>query len=284
MNAHAVRPGRFVPRLEALEARCLPRCSVTEFSGMLTVVGDRANNSIEIEDDGSGNPGNVTVICEEGRLRRTATGAITRIVVRTGHGNDEVSYFRPKLQPGVSRRVEVRLGPGDDTFGDGSMHGLSPSSSLEIIVLGGAGNDVFGFTRSRPIPSDMTFRVEANASLHLGLAGESGNDAISVLFGFRGSFDSGSAGRFSIDVSGGKGRDDIDVDLGFLGDSTGPATARLRGDRDADRLTLVSSAPGGIVDALIDGGPPGSGRRPRRRDRCFHTPNVGVVNCERVVP
>src|SRR4051812_36925814 len=75
--AHPVRPAGFRPRLEALEDRWCPSCTVSVVDGhLLQVVGDRADNHIDIVGNGLGG----IQVAADGAPARTFTG-INKIVV-----------------------------------------------------------------------------------------------------------------------------------------------------------------------------------------------------------
>src|SRR5262245_24522095 len=103
---------RFAPRLETLDERALPSCTVwaDAAAGYLLIQGDNGNDQVTVGDDGHGH---VTV---------TATGAGTHsfsgihfIGVYTSGGNDVVTYTLWNSLAG-QQDVEVGLGKGNDTF------------------------------------------------------------------------------------------------------------------------------------------------------------------------
>ena len=82
----AARRGRsFAPRVEALEGRDCPSCTLTFQDGLLSIVGDRGDNDIAVVNTWAG----TQVTCDhEGQV--TFVGVRT-VSIRTMEGDDRIS-------------------------------------------------------------------------------------------------------------------------------------------------------------------------------------------------
>jgi hypothetical protein len=164
---------RFIPRLESFDERALPSVTITESpGGFLQITGDRQENSIAIVDDGTSNPGNVTVFVDGQPF--PSTGVITDIVVQTLGGKDSVDYT---LAPGVmseSRTVVVDLGRRPDMFA-AHIDGVSVQAGQFLLVqaFGGTGDDTF------TVDADLV-NVGLNGRLQVDLVGGRGTDVFTV--------------------------------------------------------------------------------------------------------
>ena len=125
MSRQPTRGGltRFAPRLELLDDRVVPSCTITQDAGLLRIEGDNKSNDIQIVDDGT----TVTVTCDGGASEEFTD--VTEIEVRGGNGKDAVTYDLTIADPAegetgtaVTRTVDVKLGNGVDSF-DGSVTG-----------------------------------------------------------------------------------------------------------------------------------------------------------------
>src|SRR5262245_28102918 len=109
---------RFAPRVELLEHRWCPSCTVTVHGDVMRIVGDGGVNAVTVTDDGAGN---VTAACDTA----SATGSgIRKIIIDTKGGADTVTVDVTQLfslrenaiakEPGSSyfkpRRCVSRLG------------------------------------------------------------------------------------------------------------------------------------------------------------------------------
>lgn len=129
------------PRLLALESRHCPSCVVTQSGDLLSIVGDAADNRIDIVQSAGTN---YQVTCD-GAPARTFSG-VQRFAVDTGAGNDELTAFLPFVEQLTAFRA--LLGAGDDRAIIAIRNpesGLTPqATSLEI--LGERGNDNLSVT------------------------------------------------------------------------------------------------------------------------------------------
>src|SRR5262249_61574194 len=94
MSRHGSRPRRpsnrgAVLRLEELESRWCPSCTVTVNGNTPRIIGDAANNNVAIVDNGAAG---IVVTCD-GVTHPAATG-ITRVIVNTNDGHDTTTYSR----------------------------------------------------------------------------------------------------------------------------------------------------------------------------------------------
>src|SRR5688572_12421460 len=78
-------------RVEQLEDRCVPACTITQTGTapnvVLTITGDNTNNNVQISDDGAGN---ITLACDG--VISPAIPGVKDIVVDTKKGADAVFY------------------------------------------------------------------------------------------------------------------------------------------------------------------------------------------------
>ena len=130
---------RFVPRLQAFDDRSMPSVTAVMIpnSGILTITGDAAANSITIQDGGQS--GGVTVVGDGQTYQFNET--VRAIVVDTGDGNDVVSYNLLGTLV-ASRNIVLELGKGADTF-TANLTGqtLAAGANLDISAYGRAGAD-----------------------------------------------------------------------------------------------------------------------------------------------
>lgn len=312
MTRHPSRPRRrpvgLQLRLEVLEDRCLPTI-IAQVGTLLTITGTSGPDLIRIGDAGTGQ---VSVLV--GPVGRQTFPQIfnnvTRIVVRTGGGDDTVHY---DLLGNVtaSRSLDVDLGAGNDRF-VAFLNGndLGAGVNYALNVKGGAGNDrlhvdagndpdratVAQLSEGLVLPFAQAggntggapgVAIPIGAALRLALDGGSGNDTITVNYqGFiAGSPIPGgraaNEGTLAVLTNGGPGNDVIVTHITTDANSGGRILARELGGPGNDDLTLTvrqQGAPPGlvptfaVVDALIDGGP--------GFNRCRRTPNVAAVHCQ----
>jgi hypothetical protein len=129
---------RFIPRLVALDDRCLPAVTFNLVGTTLIVTGDNSGNTITITDTGTAS--GISVV-GDGASWSAAT-PVSAIVVTTGTGNDVVEYdlVGPLT---TTRLLSASLGRGNDTF-TANLHGQTISGSstnLGISVNTGPGKD-----------------------------------------------------------------------------------------------------------------------------------------------
>ena len=165
---------RFVPRLEALDARALPSVSITEFpDGTLQIVGDDAANSIIISDAGNNLAGSVTVQAD-GQWY-FSQGPITRISVY-GNGGDDTVVYNLSSELSVNRTVSVDLGAGNDAFtANLDKQTFDPGTDFVIQALGGGGKDALTLNATG-------VNIGANAHFTVDFEGGHGKDGVTFNY------------------------------------------------------------------------------------------------------
>src|SRR5262245_16474973 len=88
-------------RLEELENRWCPSCTVTVTGNTLRITGDAGNNTVAIVDNGAAG---MVVTCD-GDAHPAATG-IQRVLVDTKEGDDTVSYSRSAAGGNFTGRLD----------------------------------------------------------------------------------------------------------------------------------------------------------------------------------
>jgi hypothetical protein len=253
----------FVPRLEALEGRCLPApCTITALpGGLLQVRGTNGNDNIQVLDDGTAGVNNVVVVCR-GRTM-TPGEAITTVDVHTRRGNDQVSYvLSGPLLTGVTRTVNVDLGSGHDSFAAKLRAGLLARSSLTINANGGAAGDKLTLSAG-------SVDISGGALLTANLLGGTGPNLIRANYAGR------LVGTLVLFARGRLAPDQISAQVTLAQGSTGSGSVQERGGFATDQLFLdiekVSLLDTGNLTALVDGGP--------GRALCVVSPGVPTIHC-----
>lgn len=235
------KPGGFRPRLEGLEDRWCPSCTVVQDGGTLLITGDHNDNYISVSQNGE----HVAVSCD-GAEAVSYTG-INRVEVRAGAGGDFVDYG---IDGDLDRdmAVAIDLGPGGNHaggFGDTTsinVYGGTISKHLAIDVQGGAGNDQVYFGVYYTSVSESGW---LDVRLDLG----AGNDFIS------GDTYVGVDGRFDYTADGGAGNDNVGLELRTLAGDGGTVNVDLRGGTGDDYVGLYGySRPGHTLNANLSGG------------------------------
>ena len=195
------RPMRFRPALEALDARELPAVTATfsATAGILTVLGDSQNNTIEVSRNAAGallvNGGAVSVI------GGTSTVANTSLIQVFGlAGNDTLTLNEAN---GALPRANMFGGAGNDVITGGS--GADQ-------IFGEAGND----TLLGKGGTDLLFGGEGADVLTGGDAddqafGQGGNDRMIWNPGDDTDLNEGGAGTDTVEVNGGNGAEQFTV-------------------------------------------------------------------------
>jgi hypothetical protein len=216
-------------RVEQLEDRCVPACTIMQTGVapniILTITGDDTNNNVQISDDGAGN---ITLACD-GVISPPVAG-VKDIVVTTKNGGDVVFYtLAADLQAAQTRNVVVDLGDGNDFFlaqaiNNGDIMGMA---SLSFDVRGKLGNDNIRFRLNED------FDVNLNGTLNIFVAGNEGNDRISLV-------QLGQiSGACNVVLNGNAGRDRIGASFNLDSNSSGTVNATVNGQGDNDLLTLL---------------------------------------------
>src|SRR5262249_7187757 len=142
-RTHRLANRSAVLRLEELESRWCPSCTVTVTGHTLRIVGDAANNNVGIVDNGAAG---IVVTCD-GVTSPAATG-IQRVLVDTKAGDDTVTYSRSAAGGNFTGRLDFRakLGSGNDTFtADFNGNDLVGRARVKFDIDGGAGDDTITF-------------------------------------------------------------------------------------------------------------------------------------------
>jgi hypothetical protein len=148
------RPRSFVPRLEALEQREVPTCTITLQGTRLQIVGSASTDRVLIGDNGAGQ---IAVLCDNQRTPRLFNN-ITTISVNLLGGTDEFRYDLINSLT-VPRNVNVNLGPGNDicqVFMNDFE--LLFGASMAFDLRGGGGNDRMTFNTGDD-PDTATFNI-----------------------------------------------------------------------------------------------------------------------------
>jgi hypothetical protein len=265
------RPGSFVPRLEALEDRCLLACSVTtevisSTYHILHIVGDGGNNSVVILDNDTSKGGSVTVICNG--VPTTPAVAVNRIDVHALGGNNTVLYRLPGGDPlsMPGRQIDVDLGGSNNYFS--ALLGGSLAGGTSLNVHGGDGNDTLNIDM---LPTVIGDRGPFLGGVTLNLVGGAGNDLLrvnapNVLFPLAGGLISGPR-PLTVNLIGGSGSDLILADIGARLDQGSDLGVLAKGGLGNNlmnvNLRLNRDAPFGpdplggdaAVHAYVQGGP-----------------------------
>jgi Ca2+-binding RTX toxin-like protein len=206
------RPARFVSGFESLEPRLM--LAVTAFfvpqAGILTVVGDALDNSIEVSRNAAGN-----ILVNDGAVAiqgGTPTVANTSLVQGLGQGGNDMIALNEAN--GALPSANLFGGVGNDTLTGGAGGDQLFGQSGNDILLGRGG-------------FDLLFGGADNDSLTGGDAddqvfGESGNDRMIWNPGDDTDLNEGGSGIDTVEVNGGNGAED------FTTTANGP---RVRFDR-----------------------------------------------------
>ena len=229
-------------RLRPLDDRIVPSVTVSQVGGVLTVRGDQGANSIVVSDNGTADPGAVTVTADGQTF--TSQDAVTRIRVIGWNGPDSVEYdLTGDLT--TDRKLVVCLGNQDDTFTANLGGNVVAGGNLSLWVYGQNGEDTLtvGGTGGG---------VAADRRLDVRLLGGNGKDVVDVdLTGLW-------AGNLNVLLSGGNGTDTVSANLTAADGSTGTVKARVFGGNGVDTVTLLTAraTAGDAVsfDAAVCGG------------------------------
>jgi Ca2+-binding RTX toxin-like protein len=209
-NTKKVRNLRRTPTMEQLGQRITPTVNAFSLGGVLTVVGDNADNTIEVSRNAAGN-----LLVNGGDVRiygGTPTVANTTAIQIFGlGGNDQLSLNEAN---GALPRANLFGGSGNDTLISGSaadfLFGQAGNDTLQgkggiDFLFGGAGDD----TLNGGAGNDQVF-------------GEAGNDRMIWNPGDGSDINEGGAGNDTVEVNGGNGAETFTVN---------PNGSRVRFDR-----------------------------------------------------
>lgn len=211
-HSHAFRP-----QVEALEDRfCLSCTFLPKGLGGVLVLGDTANNTVGILDDGTAGAKNIVISCDG--VTKEFSG-IKSVRVDTGEGDDVVEYGFTKGNMTLSspRTVRVNLGNGDDRFLL-QQDDLTTFCKFYLDVHGDAGNDNLSAASG----------LETHAPFKVRLRGDAGEDEVFSRFSLR-------SGSVDVVLLGGDGDDllNLTVENGRAG--------VINGERDTDTCIAVGS-------------------------------------------
>jgi hypothetical protein len=226
----------FRPRLERLERRDCPSCTVFQNGQTLVILGDREANHIAIADT---REGDITVTCDRGDAQRFA--GVEQIILKTFAGDDEVTAtFSNPPEPVFHFRAD--LGAGDDRLQINWFDPQPdpPSRAVRFDLAAGAGDDSVEFNMA-----DVTI----NGQFILNTDSGEGNDNWMMNLG-----DLMINGEFVMSTNGGAGNDDLAI-RAILPCLNTEAHVRfgLHGDGGDDRLAVLVDGAGEERSAQILG-------------------------------
>jgi len=210
MGSRLSRSSRFVPRLEALEARWCPSVTIQANGQELRIDGNDAADVISITDNGQGR----VAVTADGRT--AAFTGISLIRVQTRGGNDAVDYQLTGSTTAPSQ-VRIDLGEGNDVA-TVRANGVRLGADAEVEVSGGRGADVI----------TAAYAVEADGRFRFRLDGGDGDDTVSANLALA----AGSTGAVEALVKGNEGDDRLTLNVTG---TAGSLDARLDGDAGFDR-------------------------------------------------
>jgi hypothetical protein len=220
------RRARLAPGLELLEGRALlsgigSQIGISEgmSSGTptLLILGTNKSDVINVTDNGTGQPGNVTVTDGKGDRYTSRTG-IQEIEVVSRAGNDQISYTLTGPLMAV-QSVLVYLGSGTDSFVANVNGAVDNTAGLDIEGYAGSGTDTMTINQSGQIMEGtfipylaagpgrdtLTYNgtgpINGNASINPAFSGGGGNDTI--VSNYSGTIDGNFI--YNMTVHGGRG-------------------------------------------------------------------------------
>jgi hypothetical protein len=229
----------FVPKLEALEERCVPVANFVVQGHLLkvfvpTVAVGQPVNKILVFDNGSNRINNIQVFANNTSFLPNVS--INRILFICGGSSDRITYNL--TGPVVSgRNVQVFLGGGNDLF-QMTVRQDVLAGKLNVSVDGGAGNDVISLTQIGSLPS---------SSLSFTANGGAGNDA--VLYTTTSFIDVEPDSHITLNMEGGDGSDLVRAR--FSGLLNGTMNFILAGDAGVDQVGATVNVAAGSTGQLI---------------------------------
>jgi Ca2+-binding RTX toxin-like protein len=241
LRSSPTRPRRSAPRLEMLESRQLLTVNFNQNLDVLTITGDRRNNTVAVSDTGTNANNNISVTGDGATF--TSGSHVREIIINTQNGNDNVTYNLSNLIAGSPRKITLTAGSGNDRF---ALTTGNLNSSLDLSSDMGSGNDTATVNVNGDIasPSELLPITVVN----LKVDGGSGNDTTNITTqgAVRGA-------QVSVNATGSSGNDRIAVALnsdlipasGFLvPQRLASATVTADGGSGNDTITLTHN---GIV-------------------------------------
>ena len=306
MGSQTRRRGSTRRVLEFLEERRLMTVTFKESPGLnpgttsLLIIDTIKNDSLSINDNGSGAAGNIFVSSGGGQ-DYMSTGAVTNIGIEMGKGTDHVTYeLDSNLQPSVDQFIEVGSNPkqGGSLILTANIVGKVLDQS-DLTILGSpkgsknttmtvndsgeidgdftAGIATFGSTSKAHRPEVFIFSSTAmigpGGDIDAGLVGSTLNDVGNV------SYSGTNNGKLDIFEQGNGGNDQLSADVymipgstGTVGSSTDPSVLKTSGKKDRLQFTIHqgtnSTATSNIFAELIDSS---------KKDTSMHTDNVTAL-------
>jgi hypothetical protein len=252
--------GPFRPRLEVLEARHLPACTVLFSPTAVTITGDNRANAVTISDAGTGAVGSLSVTCDGVTTSNPIALTAFAVNVDTSGGSDSVVWnLTGELPATQARTLTVRLGKGNDFFQARSLAfgpnesadaDLAPGSSLSINVSGQAGRDTLDFN----LQKDFDVRRSGALAATLQVVANGGPDRDRITLALEGAVN----GTMSFALNGGGGPDRVAAFIGLKTNTVGVLNGQVNGQGDDDLLALVvnrSRAFTGTAAGRLNGGP-----------------------------
>lgn len=164
---------RFIPRLVALDDRCLPTVTAGIVPGttILQITGDDTANTIQISD-------NATTITVTGDgVTQTFDATLVSSIVVNALAGDDVVQFNLSGAQATTLLVTADLGKGADTFTtnlDAQISGSGTNVGISCNGDGGGDSLVFNATAATT--------VAVGANLSVSLSGQAGHDSIAFNY------------------------------------------------------------------------------------------------------
>jgi hypothetical protein len=248
----------FRPKVEALEDRQLLAAQAMVVGQTLLINGDRNTNVVILNDNGTGQAGNLTGTVDGIAINALVAGlTVNRVYMNLGRGNDFVQYNVTANTNGSTMRLDAFLGEGDDIFNLGvGGNGFFLGSNYFFRVEGQDGRDTIQATMQNN--ADF-FNVGGTSSVGMRFLGGSGDDTISLLY--NGEPD----GIVNFYADGGRGKDTVGAIFNIFADTQttpGRIWAQIYGGEGDNVLGLqiydFDANTNDTIFGLIDGG--GDGR------------------------
>jgi hypothetical protein len=220
-------PQAFRPRLERVEERECPSCTVFQRGDELVILGDGEANAVTIADT---REGDIAVSCDGGDPHRFA--GVSSIVVATFGGDDAIdATFSALSAPSFQFRAD--LGAGDDRL---AIRGFDPQpdpprQSFAFAIDAGAGNDSVAFDLGGAEINGRFF-VEANGGT--GVDGMSISAIVPCIL---------PESELRIALLGGPGADAIETSLTCLENEGGLFVMEANGGEGDDSLAMNAVDP-----------------------------------------